>query len=132
MSSQDDRGWNPYFAGALTGVLIVFSALLTGNYFGASSTFVRAAGMVERIFDSGHVAGLSYFGRYLPRIDWQALFLVGVFAGALVSAARSREFSWQGVPGMWETRFGPGRGLRAAVSFAGGVVILFGARIAGG
>jgi len=132
MNAHDDGGWNPYFAGALTGVLIVFSALLTGNYFGASSSFVRAAGIIEKVFDPARVAGSSYFGRYLPHLDWQVLFLVGVTAGALASAVRSREFSWQGMPGMWETRFGPRRGPRAAASFAGGVVMLFGARIAGG
>lgn len=132
MNRHDDGGRNPYLAGALTGLLIVLSAYFTGNFFGASSTFVRAAGMTERIFSPGHVDQLGYFARYVPHVDWQWLFLAGVALGALGSALLSRDFAWRGVPGMWESRFGPGRARRAAAAFAGGFVILVGARIAGG
>ena len=132
MNRQEDGGWNPYLAGALTGLLIVLSAYLTGNFFGASATFVRAAGMVEQVFGPRHVAQAGYFARYVPHVDWQWLFLVGVALGALCSALLSRDFAWRGVPGMWERRFGPGGARRAAVSFTGGFVMLVGARIAGG
>lgn len=132
MPLRDDRGWNPYAAGALTGVLIVLSAVLTGNYFGASSSFVRTAGLIEKLFGPEHVARTSYFLRYVPLIDWQGLFLVGVCLGALVAALFSRDFAWRGMPPMWSARFGPGAPLRAAAAFAGGFVMLVGARIAGG
>lgn len=132
MTAREDRGMNPYVAGALAGVLIVLSASFTGNYFGASSSFVRAAGMIEQVFGPGHVARTSYFLRYAPRVDWQWLFLAGVLLGSLVSALLARDFAWRGVPGMWAERFGPGAPLRAVAAFAGGFVILVGARIAGG
>ena len=132
MGQQEKGVWNPYVAGALTGVLIVLSASFTGNFFGASSSFVRTAGMIERIFAPERVAALSYFTRYLPRPDWQWFFLLGVFLGALASALSSGDFAWRGVPGMWAWRFGPGGAPRAAASFAGGFVMLVGARIAGG
>ena len=132
MGHRDTGGMNPYLAGALTGLLIVLSAYVTGNFFGASSSFVRTAGMIERIVSPEHVARASYFSRYLPRIDWQWLFLAGVLLGALSSALLSRDFAWRGVPGMWGRRFGPGGPLRAAAAFAGGFVMLVGARIAGG
>jgi hypothetical protein len=132
MSSIDDRRWNPYVAGVLAGLLIVLSALYTSNYFGASSTFVRAAGLIERFFGPEHVAQTSYFVHYLPRVDWQWFFLAGVSLGALVAALRSHDFAWRGVPPMWAARFGPGSALRSAVAFAGGFVMLVGARIAGG
>lgn len=132
MAVHDDRGWNPYVAGALAGILVVLSAYFTGNYFGASTSFVRTAGLIERLFGPGHVARTSYFVRYLPHIDWQWLFLLGVCLGALVSALLSRDFAWRGVPGMWAERFGPGTALRSAGAFAGGFILLVGARIAGG
>jgi len=132
MSLRDDRGWNPYVAGALTGILIVLSAYFTGNYFGASSSFVRGAGLVEQLLGPEHVARTSYLLRYAPRLDWQGLFLFGICLGALVSALLSRDFAWRGMPPMWAARFGPGAPLRAGAAFAGGFVILVGARIAGG
>lgn len=132
MAMRDERSWNPYVAGALTGVLVVISAYFTGNYFGASSTFVRTAGLVEKVFGPEHVAGTKYFIRYLPHIDWQGFFLAGIFLGALGSALLSRDFAWRGMPPMWAARFGAGGPLRAAAAFAGGFVILVGSRIAGG
>jgi hypothetical protein len=132
MGQRSDGGWNPYAAGALTGLLIVLSAYSTGNFFGASSSFVRTAGMIERIFSPERVARSSYFARFVPHIDWQWLFLAGICLGALCSALLSRDFAWRGVPGMWESRFGPGGARRALASFAGGFVMLVGARIAGG
>ena len=133
MEERDTHGsWNPYLAGALTGPLIVLSAYLTGNFFGASSSFVRTAGFIERVLSPAHVAQLGYFSRFAPRIDWQWFFLAGVCLGALGSALLSRDLAWRGVPPMWGSRFGPGRALRAMASFAGGFVMLVGARIAGG
>jgi hypothetical protein len=132
MAVRDESGWNPYVAGALTGILIVLSAYFTGNYFGASSSFVRTAGLIEQVFGPEHVARTSYFTRFVPRIDWQWLFLAGICLGAFLSSLLSRDFAWRGVPGMWEARFGPSAPLRAAAAFAGGFVMLIGARIAGG
>ena len=132
MTSRENRGWNPYVAGALAGILIVLSANFTGNYFGASSSFVRTAGLIEKFFGPEHVARTSYFLRYVPLIDWQWFFLVGIFLGALAAALLSRDFAWRGMPPMWATRFGPGAPLRAGAAFAGGFVMLVGARIAGG
>jgi len=132
MTSREDRGWNPYVAGALTGVLIVLSAHFTGNYFGASSSFVRTAGIVEKFLSPEHVARTSYFTRHVPVVDWQWFFLVGIFFGALIAAVLSRDFSWRGMPPMWAARFGPGAPLRSVAAFTGGFIMLVGARIAGG
>jgi hypothetical protein len=132
MSLREDRGWNPYVAGALTGILIVLSANFTGNYFGASTSFVRTAGMIEKLFGPEHVARTSYFTRYVPLVDWQWFFLVGIFLGALVAALISRDFAWRGMSPMWAARFGPGAPLRSVAAFTGGFIMLVGARIAGG
>jgi len=126
------RGWNPYVAGALTGLLLVFSVWFTGKYVGASTTFVRSAGYIERIFNEERVAQIAYFKKELPKIDWQFLFVIGIFFGALAASTTSRSFRWQAVPSLWEGRFGPAIPKRAVIAFIGGAVAMFGARLADG
>ena len=132
MKARSDGGWNPYLAGTLSGVVLILSVWLTGKFFGASTTFVRSAGMIEKLFSAERVAGMEYFLKELPQIDWQWMFVVGIFLGSLVSAVTSRSFRWQAVPDMWERRFGTGRARRAVVAFAGAAVAMFGARLADG
>jgi hypothetical protein len=55
------KTWSPYTAGALAGLLLVVSVFLTGKYFGASTTFVRAANYVEQAVAPEKVAGMEYF-----------------------------------------------------------------------
>jgi uncharacterized protein len=131
-TEKDDKGWNPYVAGALTGLLLVFSVWFTGKYVGASTTFVRSAGYIERIFSADRVAQMEYFKKELPKIDWQFLFVIGIFFGALAAATTSRSFRWQAVPSLWESRFGPSVPKRAVIAFIGGAVAMFGARLADG
>jgi len=132
MHEEERKGWNPYLAGALTGLLLVFSVWAAGKYVGASTTFVRSAGYIEQIFNADRVAQMAYFKKEVPKIDWQFLFVVGIFFGALVSSTTSRSFRWQAVPSRWETRFGPAVPKRAVAAFIGGAIAMFGARLADG
>lgn len=130
--------WNPYFAGALVGVLAVLSVVVTTlvidkpKYLGASTTFVRASGLVEQVFASEHVAANDYFTKTKLKIDWQMMFVIGVFVGALLSAQTGRSAKLETVPPIWEERFGHRPVLRAVGAFIGGAILLFGARLAGG
>jgi hypothetical protein len=132
MKVKSDGGWSPYVAGALSGVVLILSVWVTGKFFGASTTFVRSAGMIEKLFSAERVAGMEYFVKELPRIDWQWMFVIGIFLGSLISGVTSASFRWQAVPDMWQRRFGPSRVKRAAVAFIGAVVAMFGARLADG
>ena len=132
MEKAEAGGWSPYLAGALTGLLIVISVLLTGMYFGTSTSYFRTAAAIERFLAPGHYAATDYFSKYPPAIDWQWMFVVGIFLGALISSTTSRSFRWQAVPDMWSSRFGGGGTARGAVAFAGGVISMVGARLAGG
>ncbi len=129
---SEEKGWSPYVAGALVGVLMVMSVWVTGKYFGASTTFVRSAGLIEQAFDPQRVGALEYFKKELPKIDWQWMFVVGILIGSLISSTTSRSFALRGVPPMWESRFGPSAVKRGIVAFVGGVVAMFGARLADG
>jgi uncharacterized protein len=130
---QRDGGWNPYVAGALSGLVGVFSVWFAGQYFGASTSFVRTAGMIEQLFGPDRVSRMEYFIRVVPQIDWQWMFVVGIFLGALVSSITSGSFKLQAVPDMWAARFGSkSSGKRALIAFVGGIVAMFGARLADG
>ena len=135
---NDDSSWSPYLAGALLGVLAIISAFATTqllgktNYLGASTTFVRAAGHVERIVASGHVAANDYFTEMKVVVDWQFMLVLGIFLGALVSSLTDKSFTWERVPPTWEKRFGPSIGKRALAAFVGGIVAMLGARMADG
>lgn len=129
---KNEKAWNPYIAGALSGVVLVLSVWIAGKFFGASTTFARGAGAVETLFAPDRVAGIDYFIRYAPKIDWQALFVIGIFIGALIASTISGSFVLKAVPDMWRHRFGPSVIKRGVVAFFGGLIAMFGARLAGG
>ena len=130
---SDPGGWSPYLAGALSGLVSVLSVWIAGQYLGASTTFVRTAGLLEQLFAPDRVATMEYFIKTAPKIDWQWMFVVGIFLGALIAALTSKSFRWQGLPDMWQERFGPNsKGKRAVFAFAGGTIAMFGARLADG
>jgi len=132
-TSARDGVWNPYLAGALSGLVSVFSVWIAGKYLGASTTFVRAAGMIEKVFSPERVEKLDYFIKTAPKIDWQWMFVVGIFIGALIASVSGRTFRLQGLPDMWRQRFGGASyGRRALFAFTGGAVAMFGARLADG
>jgi hypothetical protein len=132
MEITEKKGWSPYVAGALCGVLSILSVWIAGKYFGASTTFVRSSGMIEKLIGPERVAKMPYFIKEVPHIDWQWMFVVGILIGSLIAAATSGTFLLKGVPDMWERRFGPSKLKRGIVAFVGGVIAMFGARLADG
>jgi uncharacterized protein len=134
----NDGGWSPYLAGALVGLLAIASVYATtqwlgkSSYLGASTTFVRAAGLLEQTVAPDHVAANEYFTKEKVRVDWQFMLVVGIFLGALVASATDRSYKRESVPPIWENRFGPSIGKRAAAAFLGGIVAMVGARMADG
>jgi uncharacterized protein len=132
MGNKDKKYWSPYAAGACAGLVLVLSVWIAGQYFGASTTFVRSVGFIEKFIDAEHVANLEYFKKTAPKIDWQWMFVIGVFFGSLFASTMSGTFKSQAVPDMWQEKFGPGILKRGIVAFIGGTVAMFGARLADG
>src|SRR4030042_2542925 len=124
MNVFKEKTWSPYPAGALAGLLLVFSVFLTGKYFGASTTFVRAAGFIEQAVTPERVAGMEYFLKEKVKVDWQMLFGGGVLFGSLASASLSGTRRAVAAPPMWETRFGTSRVRRWTVAFFGGAIAM--------
>lgn len=132
MRETEDKGWSPYLAGALSGLVTIFSAWISGYFLGASTTFVRVAGMIEEIVDPEKVKAMDYFIKFVPQIDWQVMFIIGIFIGSLIASTTSKTFRFKGVPDMWERRFGKSPLKRGFVAFLGGAIAMFGARLADG
>lgn len=137
-TSSENSGWSPYLAGALVGVLAIASVYLTtilmgkSNYLGASTTFVRAAGLLFQSVDPAHVAENAYYVKEKVKVDWQFMMIIGIFFGALISSLMDKSFKLEAVPPTWEKRFGSSVAKRAVFSFLGGIVAMVGARMADG
>jgi len=127
--------WSPYVVGAGIGVLSWVTFAFMGKALGTSTTMVRLVALIESLFSPARVQANPYFARYVvdkPAIDWQAMLVLGLFIGALISALLSGSWKVEKVPELWRWRFGPSRPLRYGAAFLGGALALFGARMAGG
>lgn len=130
--------WRPYVAGALLGVMATLSVLASTKvlgkpqYLGTSTTFVRAAGLIERTFAPDHVKDNAYYIKEQVKVDWQFMLVAGIFVGALVASLIDRSFKIEAVPPIWQERFGNRAAVRALGGFIGGVIAMFGARTADG
>lgn len=131
-ASRNQKYWSPYVAGACAGVVLVLSVWFTDKYLGASTAFVRSAGMIEKIVSDERVSQIEYFVKTTPQIDWQWMVVLGVLFGSLIASKSSGTFKVQAVPDMWQEKFGKSIGLRSIVAFIGGTVAMFGARLADG
>ena len=132
MKGSDEKGWNPYLAGALSGLVLILSVWISGEFFGTSGAFARSVGMIEKLCIPGRVAQMEYFHKVRPVVDWQWMFVAGIFIGSLTSSTTSGSFRWQALPGVWEDRFGKSRVKRGMAAFLGGTLTMFGARLSNG
>lgn len=125
--------WSPYLVGALIGVLTWLTFYFSEKPLGASTAYARLAGLLGKRFAPKHTEALKYFQDNKPKVDWEVMLLIGVVGGALLSAWLGSELTGEWVPAMWEARFGGDSAVpRLLVAFIGGVLMAFGARVAGG
>jgi uncharacterized membrane protein YedE/YeeE len=92
-------------------------------------------GFIESLFSYEYVNSSAYFQKIMlnkPVIDWQFALVVGLFIGAKISSLVYKTYQHSAVPALWAAAFGPSFSKRAFFAFVGGLLILFGARLAGG
>jgi hypothetical protein len=125
--------WNPYIAGIGIGVLSWIVFAIVNNPIGMTTALSQVSGAGTAIVAGDEVvAGNPYWQRHKPAWNYGTLFLIGTFAGALISALVSRDFKLEVVPGVWRQRFGNASWKRLTVAFIGGVIAMYGARMADG
>jgi len=124
--------WSPYAAGVGIGVLSWLTLFFSGHPLGCSTSFARTAGMIEKLFRGREVEEKLFYREIPPVVDWQWMLVVGMVLGAFLSAQLSGDFHLQWVPPRWEAAFGGDRMVRIVAAVAGGILLGFGSRWAGG
>ncbi|MCB9940625.1 MAG: YeeE/YedE family protein [Planctomycetaceae bacterium] len=127
--------WSPYLVGALIGILSMFTFYFSKHPLGASTAYARIAGFIGQGVAPKHTNQLKYFADNKPKIGWELMLVVGVVVGGFLAAFSGGEFTGRVVPELWQQRFGEGTAstlLRIVAAFSGGVLMAFGARLAGG
>ena len=128
-----ETNWSPYASGIGIGILSWLSFLISGKPIATSTTFARAGGMIENLITGGKAEQRPYFKKIKLALNWQWMLVVGVVLGSFLSAIISGDFQigvW--VPSLWASAFGDSVLLRVLVAVAGGIILGFGARFAGG
>jgi hypothetical protein len=128
------KAWSPYLAGIVIGLLQVPAFLLIETALGASSSYVTVGGVIASWIDPS-ILKIDYVARHVATSGknwWQVALVVGIAIGAFLSmklsGARRKPIS-----PIWGRALGSASPMkRYAVAFAGGFMLLFGARIADG
>ena len=114
---------------ALAGIIVFIFA--TFGPPASSSGFVSTLkGVLEVVFPD-YAASKAHYIMIPDTGSWLFAFVLGMAIGGFV-AARTFSIPVRDVPEIWEKRFGKSRARRFAATFAGGFIILFASRLAGG
>ena len=124
--------WSPYAVGIGIGILCCATFLLSDKAIGCTTAFARTSGMIERLFRGMKVLNRPYFQRFRPEVDWEWMLVAGIFIGSFISSSLSGTFQIRWLPGDWASVFGFSISRRLMVAIAGGVLMGFGSRWAGG
>ncbi len=125
--------WSPYLVGAGIGALSWIAFGVFGDPLGVTTAFSRIASLFAvPLIGAEAVAQNSYWKSMPLSWDYGVWFLVGIPVGAFLSAILSGTWRIELVPRVWADRFGPSVAKRFAAAFLGGVIIMYGARLAGG
>jgi len=123
---------NPYVGGVVLGVTLFLSLFLTANGLGASALFARLNGFLVDLVAPQHVNRVPELikvagGSRNPFDNWITFEIIGVVIGAFLSSVYFGRFK----P---ETPRGPNLSEKArwVMAFFGGMIFLYGARMARG
>lgn len=134
ISAQQMSGsWPPYLVGALIGVLVCSTFYFSDRPVGASSFYATVAGLIGKAVAPVHTMRLKYFKDNPPKVDWEFAFILAAILGSAIAAVLGGEFAISGLPEMWVKTYGEASWPQYfAISFTGGILMAFGARLAGG
>lgn len=144
------REWGWLKGGIALGLLSAF-AFITYSPLGVSTSYPRTVALILNSFAPEFVAQNAYFQRVPPVVDWQLMLVLGIILGGFL-ASRVAGGAQSSSCGVARTAMADGSDAaqsdgsaahvfvdaapvsarRKWLSFAGGFLILFGARLAGG
>jgi uncharacterized membrane protein YedE/YeeE len=115
--------WPFWIAGIAIGVLVTLLAWVAGKGFGVSSGYGTLCALVS---------SSPFFKRKPYDERWRLWFILGLPLGGLVATLLSGQAQIHNRIGSFETVFGSSPWVRAGVLVAGGFMVGWGARAAGG
>lgn len=125
--------WKPYMVGAGIGVLSWIAFAVVKDPLGVTTAYSRIASLVAKpLIGAEAVANNSYWKSMPLSWDYGVWFLIGLPLGAFLSSLLAGTFKVELVPEVWRERFGGSVAKRFVAAFLGGIVIMYGARLAGG
>jgi hypothetical protein len=132
----------PILSWKVTGVLVglvLIAATAMVKPLGVSTQYVVTDAMVLHSTAPDVAESNEYLRKYGEKEDWGIgygwMLVLGMFVGGSLSSLvtnRFRNRSNPSVPSMWQSEFGSSSPRRMTHAFTGGVLLLFGARLAGG
>jgi uncharacterized protein len=115
-------------AGIALGILnpVVFLAVTFNRQIGASTAYPYLADVITDTTQNSYFANIQKSG------NWEVLFLGGAFFAGLIISLIRKEFRLTLIHSNWKKYKGSSSMKRILWSFAGGFILIFGARMAGG
>lgn len=125
--------WNPYLVGAAIGILSWIVFVLVNKPLGMSTEISKWSGVITSLITGkDFVSENAYWASTAPKFGYSTIFLITTALGAWISAKLSNDLKLEKVPSVWAERFGTAPWKRYLGAFIGGILLLFGARMAGG
>ena len=126
-------------AGIALGLLLTLATALV-QPLGVSTQFVVTDAMVTHKVAPQYAESNEYLAKYGEKSDWGPgygwMLVLGMLVGGAVTARifRNKQPAQDkgSMPKMWSDQFGNSTVKRNAAAFFGGMLLLFGARLAGG
>ncbi len=123
--------WNPYLTGALLGLVLLATYMVTGRGLGATGAFGAVAAWLAGLGSPEHAMSNAVHAKYwndgAPLQSWTLFLLIGAFVGALISGVAGHRVKVGVERGPRVTD-----GQRLALAFVGGFIAAWGAKIAKG
>ncbi|MCE5194026.1 MAG: YeeE/YedE family protein [Nitrospiraceae bacterium] len=120
------KSFDWFSAGVILGILASVVPVATKYFIGASAGFAYLSALLTGFGAEPYVQRIAKSG------TWEIYFIIGTLAGAFASSVINRDFKIQLIPERWRETKGSSKKRRMFWAFAGGFMILFGARLAGG
>lgn len=125
--------WSPYLVGVGMGILSWLVFLVVNKPLGMSTEVSKFSGWLAGLFvGMDAVSENAYWAGTIPKFGYSTVFLIMTALGAFLSAKVSGTFVVETVPKVWGEVRGPSVGRRMVAAFLGGMILLYGARMAGG
>jgi hypothetical protein len=125
---ERSKGYNWFLAGSLLAILdaVVFLTSVSNRPIGASTAYPYVSDLVCGLTDT------HYFSVVQKAGNWEMIFLIGAFLSGLILSLLRKDFKFQLIYRGWAKTEGNSATKRILWAFAGGFILVFGARMAGG